>query len=298
MVCIQTLTDHNDPICKRKHWKKCELTKHSSEQTSWDTNRTTPIQFPNSIQERSYVITRNINITRLWASTSRRIKRSSGWYRWLPMLLQSQTISYGDCWVRMHPVVRIRSIVPAIVGSESRKLTKPVEGKRFYWHNPIHSAWPWRWRTNSFENPESLSQRCVCVGCQLNGDQALNLLCLKGHVRDVTRRCDGTSWQEARKLFCIKITLLFEPEGFQQQKNRQKKTELLSLTHRCAASLNRTFHVAMRKTYIDQSNTPCAPCAPCAPCTPCTPCTHDILEAEVSGRHVCDAMLENDGFVI
>jgi len=82
MIWIQILSDHNDPICKRKHWKKCELTKHSSEQTSWDTNRTTPIQFPNSIQERSYVITRNINITRLWASTSRRIKRSSGWYRW------------------------------------------------------------------------------------------------------------------------------------------------------------------------------------------------------------------------
>jgi len=30
---------------------------------------------------------------------------------------------------------------------------------------------------------QSLPQRYVCVGCQLNSDQALRLLCLKGHVR-------------------------------------------------------------------------------------------------------------------
>jgi len=37
--------------------------------------------------------------------------------------------------------------------------------------------------TNSFEKTESLTQRCVCVGCQLNSDQILGLLCFKGHVR-------------------------------------------------------------------------------------------------------------------
>jgi len=51
---------------------------------------------------------------------------------------------------------------------------------------------------------ESLTQRCVCVGCQLNSDQALRLLCWKGHVRarDSTRR--RTSWQEASEFLCIK----------------------------------------------------------------------------------------------
>jgi len=38
-------------------------------------------------------------------------------------------------------------------------------------------------RANSFEKKESLPQRCVCVG----SDQALRLLCLKGHRR--AREC-------------------------------------------------------------------------------------------------------------
>jgi len=37
--------------------------------------------------------------------------------------------------------------------------------------------------TNSFKKTEILTKRCVCVGCQLNSDQTLGLLCLKGHVR-------------------------------------------------------------------------------------------------------------------
>ena len=77
--------------------------------------------------------------------------------------------------VCMHPVVRVRRIVSTIVGSESFELTETVEKKRFYWHQPSHSAWPWRWRANNFETwkTESLTQRCICVGCQLNSDQAL-----------------------------------------------------------------------------------------------------------------------------
>jgi len=48
-----------------------------------------------------------------------------------------------------------------------------------------HLAWLWRWRVNSFKKTESLAQRHhgVCVGCELNSDQALRLLGLKGHVR-------------------------------------------------------------------------------------------------------------------
>ena len=37
----------------------------------------------------------------------------------------------------MHPVVRMRGIVPAIVGSESCELSKTVEYKRFYLHNRV-----------------------------------------------------------------------------------------------------------------------------------------------------------------
>jgi len=62
-------------------------------------------------------------------------------------------------------------------------LTKSVEQERFYWNNPSHSVWPWWWRSNGFEKTESLTQRCVCVGCLLNSDQAHRLLCLKEYVR-------------------------------------------------------------------------------------------------------------------
>ena len=36
--------------------------------------------------------------------------------------------------------------------------------------------------TNSFKKIESLTQRCVRVECQLDSDQTLGLLCLKGHI--------------------------------------------------------------------------------------------------------------------
>jgi len=56
--------------------------------------------------------------------------------------------------------------------------------KLFYWHNPNHSAWLWRWRANNFGKRGSVPQRCPRVGCQLNGDQALGWVpCLKRHVR-------------------------------------------------------------------------------------------------------------------
>jgi len=35
-------------------------------------------------------------------------------------------------------------------------------------------------------------------------DQILGTLCLKGHVRAMTRRWDDTSWQEASEFLCIK----------------------------------------------------------------------------------------------
>ena len=52
---------------------------------------------------------------------------------------------------------------------------------------------------------QSLPQRCVCVGCQLNSDQALRLPCLKGQVSyAVTFR-----WQEASEFLCTKTPLFW-----------------------------------------------------------------------------------------
>jgi len=136
----------------------------------------------------------------------------------------------------MHPVVRMLKIGPAIVGLESCDITETVEEKRFYrqnsshsvWRDPSHSAWPWRCRTNSFEITDNLTQRCVCVGCQLNSDQALRLLCLKGHVR----ARDSTLWRlqltRSEWFPVYQNTSFFE--GVQQPKNRPKTLETLSST--------------------------------------------------------------------
>jgi len=64
-------------------------------------------------------------------------------------------------------------------------MSQRASDKRFYWHNPSHSAWPSRWTANNFEKSESPPQTCGTYqwGCQLTSDQALGLLCSKGHVR-------------------------------------------------------------------------------------------------------------------
>jgi len=116
-IRIQWDSDHNDTICNNQEWRKCQITNPLLQPNSWDTNRTTLIQFRNGLYETTYVITCNIHITRLRANTSRRIKQSSGW----PLSLQPQTILYGDRRVHMHPVVRMRRIIFAIVYSKSRE---------------------------------------------------------------------------------------------------------------------------------------------------------------------------------
>jgi len=77
---------------------------------------------------------------------------------------------------------------------------------------------------------QSLLQRYVCVGCQLNIDQALRLLCLKGHVRARGSLLWRYRWQKASEFLCAKMTLL---EGAEQPKNRQQNLEMLSPT-RCS----------------------------------------------------------------
>jgi len=63
-------------------------------------------------------------------------------------------------------------------------------------------------KTNSFKKTESLTQRRVCVGCQLNSDQTLGLLCLKGHV---TARLDAetTPVDKKRVNSCVLKHLFF-----------------------------------------------------------------------------------------
>jgi len=126
-IRMQILKDHSDTICLKKQ-RKCQIRNPLSEQTLWDTtwNCTTPIQFQNSFQETSYIITCNINITRLRANTSRGIKRCSGWNLWPPLSLQYSTIWYDNCWMRMHPVVRMRRIIPAIVCWSHVNWPKPL----------------------------------------------------------------------------------------------------------------------------------------------------------------------------
>jgi len=76
---------------------------------------------------------------------------------------------------------------------------------------------------------QSLPQRYVCVGCQLNSDQALRLLCLKGTSERVTRRGDGTVDKKQVNSCALKYLFL---EGIEQPKNRRKTLNMLSPT-RC-----------------------------------------------------------------
>ena len=63
---------------------------------------------------------------------------------------------------------------------------------------------------------QSLPCRYVFVGFQLNSDQALRLLCLKGHVIARDSTLWRYRWQEASKILCTKILLL---EGVDQTGN-------------------------------------------------------------------------------
>ena len=109
MIQFQILGDQKDKKIKKNNENVNLITNPLSERTQWDAtsswnpHETGPIHFQNSLEETTCVDTRNINIARLRANTSCRINLS----------LQSPTISYDDCRVRMHPLVRMRRIVPA-----------------------------------------------------------------------------------------------------------------------------------------------------------------------------------------
>ena len=72
---------------------------------------------------------------------------------------------------------------------------------------------------------QSLPQRNVCVGCQLNSDQALKLLCLKEYVRARDSTLRRYRCQEASEFLCTKIPVL---GGSWQTKKIAKKNQKCS----------------------------------------------------------------------
>ena len=66
---------------------------------------------------------------------------------------------------------------------------------------------------------QSLPQRYLFVVCQLNSDQALRLLCLKGHVRARDSTLWWHRWLEASEFLCTKTHL---SEGVEQPKKWPK----------------------------------------------------------------------------
>jgi len=100
---------------------------------------------PRSLWYTICIITRYINITHLWANTSRKNKT----IQWLiPMTTLVATVS--NDFVRWLPGVHAPSDTNANNRTRDRRLgvvwflTAAVEEKCFYWHNPSHSTWLWR----------------------------------------------------------------------------------------------------------------------------------------------------------
>ena len=53
-LCLPVLSDYNEGICTKQLWRKCQITNSLSNQTSWDTNRSMPIQFQNNLEATTY----------------------------------------------------------------------------------------------------------------------------------------------------------------------------------------------------------------------------------------------------
>ena len=197
MIQIQILSLHNDTICWKQQWKKRQITFFLSFQTSWDTNRTTPIQFQHSLLKIMYVITRNRNITaaklvfigpRLHAVSLRLLL--GPWHSNDPepkihlFLLESQPHFVLSLVHENIPTFSTHHIPPTITRVNQRNR----------WRKTLLLTWS-EWATRRDRDcreqkalkKRRVSQRRVCVVGQLDSDQALRLLCLKGQVR--TRAC-------------------------------------------------------------------------------------------------------------
>jgi len=121
-------------------------------------------------------------------------------YRWVLSLLQSPTISYGDCQLCIHPVVRIRRIVLAIV------LVWPKPLKR---SASIDKIWVTRRDRDGGEQTalkkQRVSLRSVYVwDVNSKVSKHSDYFVWKETSERVTRRWDDTSWQKASEFSCIK----------------------------------------------------------------------------------------------
>ena len=87
--------------------------------------------------------------------------------------------------------------------------------KRFYWHDPRHSARPCRWRANSFEK-QRVSLRCVYVwGVSSTVTKHLNNFVWKDSDTSerVARRCDDHCWKIYWARTCILSTDIYNSLG-------------------------------------------------------------------------------------
>jgi len=97
-------------------------------------------------------------------------------------------------------------------------------------YNPSHdSAWPTLKSKQQTWTKQSFSQRYVCVGCELNSDQALRLLCLKGEVRARGSMLWRHHWQEASEFLCT-ITPLFWSFEIDQQNRKCSFRRTINVT--------------------------------------------------------------------
>ena len=134
---------------------------------------------------------------RLRANNCRRIKRSSGCYHPHRYRLQLSHTATAGCactslnarsctcalvWILIETVFERSTSVDVI--RVSTGVTVTVESKQQTW------------------TEQSLPQRSLCVGRQLNSDQALSSLCLKGHVRAHGSTLWQYRWQEATEFLC------------------------------------------------------------------------------------------------
>jgi len=106
------------------------------------------------------------------------------------------------------------------------KLTETVEEKRFYWHNPSHSAGPWRWRQTDLKKQRVSLRGEYVWDVNLTVTKYSDYFVWKDTSERVTRRWDYTSWQEASEFLCIKTTPFFRE--FSNKTIRQNTPEMLS----------------------------------------------------------------------
>jgi len=73
---------------------------------------------------------------------------------------------------------------------------------------------------------QSLLQKYICVECQLKSDQALRLLCLKGHVRALGSTLWRHRWQEASEFLCTKKKSFWRELSNQKMDQKPRKCSL------------------------------------------------------------------------